>query len=141
MSISDWRSDVCSSDRDQGGRVWPVDAGVDDGRHGGAGRAREVAESRLRALVRRPAGVGLDQQGVLALAGTFEQRGRHRGPGSGSGSGYGGADPPTQAYSASSPPSSSPLSPFSSFPAGWTWPPPGPTRTLRAGTTVEMACL
>src|SRR3546814_18415627 len=87
------------------------------------------------------AGVGLDQQGVLALAGTFEQRGRHRGPGSGSGSGYGGADPPTQAYSASSPPSSSPLSPFSSFPAGWTWPPPGPTRPLRAGPTVASACL
>src|SRR3546814_1978426 len=82
----------------------------------------DVCASDLqRSRVRRPVGGGLDQQGVLALAGTFEQRGRHRGPGSGSGSGYGGADPPTQAYSASSPPSSSPLSPFSSFPAGWTW--------------------
>src|SRR3546814_8929477 len=86
---------------DQGRVIGPVDAGVDDGRHGGTGRAREVAEFLQRALVRRPTGVGLDQQGVLALAGTFKQRGRHRGPGSGSGSGYGGADPPTQAYSAS----------------------------------------
>src|SRR3546814_16953867 len=102
----------------------------------------DVCASDLqRSRVRRPVGGGLDQQGVLALAGTFEQRGRHRGPGSGSGSGYGGADPPTPAYSASSPPSSSPLSPSSSFPAGWTWPPPGPTRTLRAVTQVEIESL
>ena len=40
-----------------------------------------------------------------------------------------------QPYSFSSPPSSLP----SSLPC--TYPPPGPTRTLRAGTTVEMACL
>ena len=36
--------------------------------------------------------------------------------------------------------SSWPASPSSSWDDA-TWPPPGPTRTLRAGTTVEIACL
>ena len=58
---------------DQGRRIGLVDARGEQRGDGRAGGTRQVGELLQRALVRRTAGVGLDQQGVLALAGSFEQ--------------------------------------------------------------------
>ena len=105
---------------------------LDDFQSDGAGELREFLE---HALGRRAAGVGLDQQRVFAPAGAFEQLGRHCRSDAGGGRRIQACraehpvqsrDPQTQA--------SSPASSSASVPVG-------PTRTLRAGTTVEIACL
>src|SRR5690606_26984768 len=100
---------------DQGGGVGAVDARGQRGRDARPGRPGEVGEFFQHVLC-QSAGVGLDQQGVFTLAGSFEQ------------SVLPGVHAPS---SPSSPPSE----------GCCTYPPPGPTRTLRDGTTVEMACL
>ena len=114
---------------DVGRRIRFVDARGqrrDDGRASGAG---EVGEFFEQGRVLRPEAVGLDQQRDLTLAGPIKHGCGFRDSAS--------AIPTTRHHSfSSSPPSSS-----SPPPAVATCPPPGPTRTLRAGTTVEMACL
>ena len=66
---------------DQEGRVGLVDAGVELGGDGGAGGARQVGELLGQALVGRTAGVGLDQEGRFAPAGSFEHPRRMGAPG------------------------------------------------------------
>ncbi len=57
---------------DQGGRIGPIDAGGEQRRDAGAGGAGQIGEFLGGAIIRRAAGVGLDQEGVFAFAGTFE---------------------------------------------------------------------
>ena len=121
----------------QGGGIRAVDARrhhVGDAR---AGRAGEFGELLQRTFVRRAAAMRLDQQRVLALAGTFKQLGGHSVGGVGSCPRHGGAGGRRKRHSASS----SIPAPACGSSAACTTPPPGPTRTLRAGTTVEIACL
>ncbi len=102
---------------DQRRRIRLVDARIEQGRDARAGGARELGEFLDDALVRRAAGVRLDQQCGFALAGSVKQERSC-----------------LAVHSVSSLPCSSPSD-------DCTTPPPGPTRTLRAGTTVEIACL
>ena len=61
---------------DQEGRVGLVDPGIELGGDGGARRPRQVGEFLGQPLVGRTAGVGLDQEGGFAPAGSFEHRPR-----------------------------------------------------------------
>ena len=60
---------------DQGGGIGAIDARGERGGHAGAGRTRQVGEFLQHVLGHGPTGVGLDQQRVFTLAGTFEQTG------------------------------------------------------------------
>src|SRR5690606_14003335 len=101
---------------DERGRIRAIDARGQRGRYRRAGRPGQVGELFQHVFRWRSARMGLDQQRVFTLSGSFEQ------------SMLPGAHAPS---SPSSPPSD----------GCCTYPPPGPTRTLRDGTTVEMACL
>jgi hypothetical protein len=58
---------------DQRGGIGPIDAGGHDRRDRRTGRPGQVGEFLQQPLVGRAAGMRLDQQRVLALAGSFKK--------------------------------------------------------------------
>ncbi len=128
---------LAGADQDRG--VGVVNAGVEGGNHRRPGRAGELGEFVQLVRIDGTARMGLDQKRTFTLAGAFKQE----------------AGPlwreescqmrwvrPRQTQAIHTPRlNGQPVAAPSSPSAAWTCPPLGPTRTLRAGTTVEMACL